>query len=110
MGLMKGRQGEAWGWRGRAGAWRAEPSSPERADQTTRRSVALVRRTEVQGRGARLGRAVWPEGRELKLYTASERIVPFLRSFPFPLLPLLLIPWTETPREEWARGGGGRAC
>lgn len=70
-----------------------------------------VPRRKVRGRGAGLGRAVWPEGRELKLYTAWERIVPLLRRFPFPLPPPSLNPLARAPRERSGpEGRGERAC
>lgn len=65
----------------------------------------------MRGRVAGLGRAVWPEGLELKLNTASERIVPFPYSFPFPLPPPSLNPLARAPRERNGPAGrGGRAC
>lgn len=68
-----------------------------------------VPRRKVRRRGDGLGRAVWPEGRELKLNTASERIVPFPCSFPLP--PPSLNPLARAPRERSGPAGrGGRAC
>lgn len=67
---MKGRQGEAWGWRGESGgvAGRAELPRARTADHPP--VGRAVPRKKVRARGAGLGRAVWPEGRELKLNTA----------------------------------------
>lgn len=86
-------------------AGRAELPGARRPDHPA--VCCAVPRRKVRGRGAGLGRAVWPEGRELELNTASERIVLFLCSFPFPLPPPSLNPpGLSTSREEWARGEG----
>lgn len=92
VGLMKGTQREARGSRDRAGARLGEGGSQEGAHQTTG-GRPRRREQEAPGSGPGRGRAVWPEGPELKLNTRLGRDRPPFSSAPSLPLPFPLPPF-----------------